>query len=1148
MLSETKTITMTLNASISQQKFVEKLIILNDRGTGILTRIYNIKKACQNAKSKPSFLSEKSLESTIKNIVKKFPASDTKNTHAISNMRVEIMRSLSLYYYTFVDLLDFKDAVCELLTTIDAYQLNLDITLNFELTQSYLELVTTYALVVMLLSRVEDRKAVLGMFNSCYELVSGHCEASFPRLGQMIVDFDNPLRRLAEQFHTHSRVLLSALQSLCGVFPRRNLSEEHWREGRMLSITANSSQMLNPAQTDTMACEYLSLETLERWIVVSCVLCHQHLASRQPVVDLLTNVLQSCWVITLFRDEVIFVHQFLQSFFESMKGYGKRMAEVKECCTQAMTQSPRMHRDRRKFLRSALHELTLILHDQPGLLGPKALFVWMALCFARDEVGWLLRHADNVPQRWRQKLADLLVDRQLPELLFLMEVLRALVRKYQQVIQRYYVQYLAGYDATALSLALQQLQACSEEESVILSSVNACIGGLHVRQVEEAALFDLRALRLDLFRLQGYTSSTGVERGSLRLLDNRELAQLLGTITFHTKMVDYLDAMLDETSDLSIYCFYPNQLSEHFKMCLEFPAQNRFIVCFPLVCGHFQNCTHELCPEERHHIRERSLSVVNMFLDEMAKEAKNIITAICDEQCALSDKLLAKHCARAIADSAQRKKKNKRKKRQHQQQDQQEADGRPGLESVRRVREDLTLMDKLHMALSELCFAINYCSTIHVWEYTFAPREYLYQHLETRFARAVVGMAMYEPDTQEIAKPSELLASLRSYIFILQSVESLVSVDMTRVFNSVLLQQTQVKDSAGEPTLATLYSRWYADMLTRHSSGAVCFVEAQRVFVTLQTEASVQVAVEEYTDMSELRALAELLGAYGMRALSDLLVDRVVALTAELRALVSDNRELLIALRTNFDKPDTMRELSRKLSPAAVDALLQKMISIGVVLTFRLLCDQALHAVLDRRVPFLVSAIEDLQNSSSHQEEEQEERQRVVAEMSAAAGLHTPVDTLLVSSLRQKLPLDSPEEQYLLSCLLMVFVATGLPRLARCELTRLHLSQNACLNNAHCLAVAVNSVFGALFVLSGHDDVEERLKEFLALASSSLLRLASDTDREALREKDSTFLLLNAIVEQSPLLSMDLLESCFPFILLRSAYSAINREDQAASS
>lgn len=46
---------------------------------------------------------------------------------AITPIRNEIIKSLSLYYYTFVDLLDFKDNVCELLTTMDACQVHLDI-------------------------------------------------------------------------------------------------------------------------------------------------------------------------------------------------------------------------------------------------------------------------------------------------------------------------------------------------------------------------------------------------------------------------------------------------------------------------------------------------------------------------------------------------------------------------------------------------------------------------------------------------------------------------------------------------------------------------------------------------------------------------------------------------------------------------------------------------------------------------------------------------------------------------------------------------------------------------------------------------------------------------------------------------------------
>lgn len=47
-------------------------------------------------------------------------------------------------------------------------------------------------------------------------------------------------------------------------------------------------------------------------------------------------------------------------------------------------------------------------------------------------------------------------------------------------------------------------------------------------------------------------------------------------------------------------------------------------------------------------------------------------------------------------------------------------------------------MDKLHMALTELCYAINYCNVIQVWEHGFVPREFFIQHLETRFNKYVL--------------------------------------------------------------------------------------------------------------------------------------------------------------------------------------------------------------------------------------------------------------------------------------------------------------------------------------------------------------------------------------------------------------------------
>lgn len=195
---------------------------------------------------------------------------------------------------------------------------------------------------------------------------------------------------------------------------------------------------------------------------------------------------------------------------------------------------------------------------------------------------------------------------------------------------------------------------------------------------------------------------------------------------------------------------------------------------------------------------------------------------------------------------------------------------RPGTESYRRSREELTTMDKLHMALTELCFAINHSPTIHVWDHTFSPREYLTQNLENRFNKSLMNMTMNNDATRDIAKPSELLVSVRSYMNVLQSIESHgescstlvnesnlnatffpVHIDMTRVFNNVLLQQTQAQDSHGEKTIAYLYTNWYLEVLLRKvSSGHIVYSPRQKTFVSLIIDPQMPFSAEEFSDIN----------------------------------------------------------------------------------------------------------------------------------------------------------------------------------------------------------------------------------------------------------------------------------------------------------
>ncbi|XP_071122012.1 nck-associated protein 1-like isoform X8 [Mytilus edulis] len=1130
----------------SQQKLAEKLTIMNERGRGMLTRIYNIKKMLGNPENKPSFLSEKSLEAVFKHLAKKFPNIDSKSStlSPIQNIKADVVKSLSLYYYTFVDIMDLKDHVTDLLTTIDACQVHLDIALNYDLTKQYLDLMTTYVSIMVLVSKVDDRRLVLSLFNVAHEFLHGAGDTSFPRLGQMVQDYDHPMKKMSEEFVPHSRVLIPAIMSLHVIYPKRNLTAELMRSTQMLSLLAEPAKIMNSPITDMVQCEYLSQDVMEKWIIFGLMLCYQYLQEAKAW-DLWKQVLQSGYIVQLCRDEVLHIHGFIVSFFETIKGHNmkKKIDDVREFQHSALQTSPGIHKERRKFLRSALRELTQIYADQPGLLGPKALYVWQGLSVTRDEIHWLLRHFDNPPsKRHNIKLSqEDFVDRQLPELLFYMEELRGLVKKYNQVLQRYFVQYLSGYDSVLLNQLIQNLAVCPEDESIILSSLYNTVASLTVKQVEENVLFDFRGIRLDWFRLQAYTS---VGKAALILKDHIDIAKHMNTICFHTKMVDYLDQMLVETSDLSIYCFYTQIYEHQFKQCMEFPAQHRFSIVFPMICAHFMNATHELCPEERHSIGTTSVQYTHWFLKEMSDEVNQVITAICEEQCMLSDKLLPKHSADTIIQTAQKKRPQDKKKKTVAE------PIKPGQESARKNREVFTRMDKLHMALTELCYAINYCNVIQVWEHGFVPREFFLQHLETRFNKALVGMMMYNPDTSEIAKPSELLNSVKSVMNVLQGLENYVNIDIARIFNSVLPQQTQHIDSfTGEKTITANYTNWYLEVLLRRvtvnaGQNPVIFSPNHKAFVSIQTDGNQFFAAEEYADLTELRALAELIGPYGMKYMGERLMNHVASQVDELKKLVVGNKEVLQKLRTNYDKPEVMRDLYRQLTntkntSSDVDSVLLRMTIIGVLLSFRQLAQEALIDVLEDRIPFLMASVKDLQHFVPSTKD-----LKVVNEMSSASGLSCDVDPTLINALRQQKS-ERRENEYEVACLLMVFVAVAIPKLARQDSSVYKASLEGNVNNCHCLALAVNQLAGALFSIHGPGDVHDRLQEFLALASSSLLRLGQENDKEAVKNRESVYILLDKIVTESPFLTMDLLESCFPYALLRNAYHSVYKASAA---
>uniref|UniRef100_UPI003AAFF040 nck-associated protein 1-like isoform X1 n=1 Tax=Centroberyx gerrardi TaxID=166262 RepID=UPI003AAFF040 len=1113
-----------------QQKLAEKLTILNERGNGVLIRMNYIKKTCSDPKLRPSLLTDKAMESAVKYINKKFPNIDfrgnSQHLTSIQRQKSEVMAAMTSYYDSFLDVIEFRDHVYELLNTIDACQCFFNIAINFDFTKSYLDLIVTYTSVIITLSRIDDKKALVGMYNCAHEMTNGSSDPSYPRLGQMFVEYEHPWKKLTEEFGPHTRSVTAAVLSLKMVYPRRNLPAEQWRGAQLLSLLSAPAAMLDPACCDTMACEYLSMEVMERWIIIGFLLCHSSLNTNQASQELWKMALRSGLYLTLTRDEVLNIHKVSEDLFDGFKGYSKRVADIKECKEHAIVNSGAMHRERRHFLRGALKELFKVLEDEPGLLGPKALFVFMALSFSRDEVLWLVRHSENMP---KTKTPEDYVDNQLAELLFYMEKLKSLMTKYSQVLQRYHVQYLAQFDAMVLNDTIQNMYVCPEEESILTTSFVSTLSALSIKQVENKEEFDFRALRLDWLRLQAYTS---VNKAPLPIKDYPDLAKVMNMIQFHTRMVDSADNLLQETSDLSILCFYPRVFEKMFCQSAEELTMKRYLMAFPATCSHFSHCGHPLCPEETVAIEKRSLRLSVTFLEQIAKQTSSVVLEICAEQCNLNDQLLPKNCGQTISAARNRKLKKPVPKKGEVQKE------KPGAESLRKDRAVTTNMDKMHLILTELCSSYSLCSDFIIFDHIVVPTEFLLSHLETRLSEIIVRMANYNQTTQEIARPSDLLAGVRAYTASLHTLSSYINLDVTRLVKSVLLQQTQPLDSQGGQTITTLYTNWYLEGLLRQASSAlIVHCPTMHCFVNQATENEPGFRAEEYSDISELRALAELIGPYGLKFLSENLLWHITSQVSELKKLVIENMDILVQMRNNFDKPEEMDNLKRRLSGG--ENVLKRMTIIGVILSFRAMTQEGLKDILHSHCPYLMGPIECLRDFIPPETDIKVTLS--VFELASAAGLTCDIDPALVSAIASMhADNTSVDEEYKLSCLLLVYVAVSLPTLAlnpNSFYSREHGGHN---NNIHCLATAINQLAAAMFTVQ-NKNIEQHLKEFLLLASSTLLQLGQNVERVESKNRDSVYLLLHTIVEKSPFLSQDMLESCFPYALLRNAYREVFR-------
>ncbi|VDL61930.1 unnamed protein product [Hymenolepis diminuta] len=1116
---------------IKQPKIAERLSILNRRQLGVLCRLHFMKTTLADPETRHPFLpgGDKAFDNAWKVLLKKFPNVETRSNSTLNVFcnQKEIFKQTSLLYYNFVDVLEVKDNVLDLLQRISNAGIHLEITLNSDLTYLYLELTANYFAMMYFLTRIPDLKAILMLFNFLFEQANGKPEPNFARMAERFADTPEAfLKRLLEEFKPFTSVLSVALSSLNDFFVRRTVRAQNWRDSLFLNILAEPSKITHTALSDQLACELLSYEVMERWVVFGFLLIGPASGEGDDSFARIRLALRNSYVVVLFRDEVVHVHGLLALFFESVwtgKSSSKRLSDIKEAMSIAYSQAPVAHSDRRAYLRSSLRQLHSVLSDQPGLLGPKAFIVFWGLSYAADEICWLLRHSCNVPPK-KNINVDEFADVALPELLYYIEDLRHLVRRYAPVIQRFHIQMLPAYDAPGLEEYLRpSINYLSMDEVEIFNGMLT-----QLREVEDILTSsaprhcEFVSLRLDWLRLQAILSA---KDSPLPLINCRRLAEHLHSTTFHTRLIDQIEDLIRQVSDLSVYYFYWNKLEEVFNHSLVYPSQLRYSGVFLSMPASFINTCHEMCPRERFLVGKTAGNLTRRF-------CRKLVDALCaaffthlEEICNLAEQLAPQKSVPWLVEERLMKKKSAEENGTMKKNKSGTSGGQsavnpiimPGTESLRHNRIDQTSYDKTLFTLSQLCSALTFRKDLHAFEEVFDPRTVLQTELQLRifeYLRPLVPVISAGPndktevELRRLVRPSDMLRRARALMEVLIDLEDLVRIDVVAVFTSVFEQHAQPSSDVSKnvQTLTTHYTEWYADDFIQQAYvGHFVFSPLLKSFVTMPSPDAPRFRAEEYADLAELRALSELIGPVGIKYLDSRIVDQIGSRVEEVKKLVILNRPLLEELRGAFDDPVKTRKLAAQLQK--VDVLLSYLREIGVGLAFLALFREALGDVVKLRAPFLVETAKSIRtrmrrqgrgkllpppmfdsdaildssgvDSSAERAARLLEVQLLASNLCAAMGLTTDgLDAGLCELLRfnqrassslnggagSTAPTAEPplNLQYHIACLFIVFVANALPQLAKVSGCAYQINLAANEGNMHCIAYAVTTLMNDL--------------------------------------------------------------------------------------
>jgi hypothetical protein len=782
-----------------------------------------------------------------------------------------------------------------------------------------------------------------------FEISQSAFESNWEEVVRIIDGLQRPVKKVREEFEQLAPHIGQSLRNVSELYS--TFSNIQYLRDKNIFNLLDAPQNLGICEEDSFYRNLMFINKMKSWILYGYLICPSEL-EHDHARDLLTVALRDGLYLPIYRDQSLSIHEQFEMLFSKFVIRKFKLSKHKDLLKTAINfatvDAYYQHHSMRCILRAELRSFINLIRDFPGILGPKSDVLWAALSLVRDEIFWYLNNRE-VDSSKKKIPKDLLFDFNISELFYISDQLVHLARKNKDFIRDFSYEYVRS--------KLPEVQKVTSEllnSSSLSNDVKDMVESLR-NQLFNANLStpyqELRELWASL------SANLADNQNGIASRSAKAFMQMMSKIFHYSKNIDNLEGQINENGSLHLLWFHIEEFNNIVDQTIRSSGQQpRFIISL-IRCLDFSrvNC-HRFCPEEQL-IAEKSMELADQYFEALAMQIDEFLCLIFSKELALAGQILPHDALLRFMENP-------------------ENFDYPGSESYFSMNsyflDDLKDCKK---ALAGFSMAIKESPTVRIYNTKFNPQEYVYDHLKALFQQLYKQIIVSERSA--VDRPKNILFKLNSLLNSFDSITMHLNIGLNQNFKETLLNECFDKNAVaiGNPSISSEQTsiseeqefvvseivNFYLNILQNNLEKlGILFSDIHNSFVYQPIDGKPSAAelgtpiefIEHYFNSSDLKALIQFIGPYGIRAFERKILAIIADLMVAVKGILEQNKTMLIQVSSRLTQTAVWYEAARKLK--GLDELLKFTLKISILLKFRKLYLKSYSEVLESNYSDLI--------------------------------------------------------------------------------------------------------------------------------------------------------------------------------------------------